>query len=167
MSHPLGRQVLSRLKIGGLAVVVAFAFLPAQLTAQAQEGGGDPSAVNFYVYFPDDLRLTSSMNGTVAARSGQAGPTRTPYRGRAVLGIESRRGSDTVRDPAATLKLRGVAQDTKTLRLRWSARQLRAVRRAARAAGRRSVLLNVELRGEPDGPAPETHRRFAFRIRLR
>jgi hypothetical protein len=129
--------------------------------ARADEGG-DPSFVNFYVDFPGLHRLKREMTGEISARNGLVGPVTTPYRGTAVLGVDA--GARQVLDPAARLRLRGEAGASKKLRLRWSRRQLAAVRRSARRAHRRSVLLVVTVRGRPDGQDRDSKRSRAFRL---
>lgn len=154
-----------RLVLTGCATAAAFALAVAGGQAQAPEGG-DPTAVDLRVSFPSGLKLARTMAGTVSAASEADGPKSTPYRGEARLGIDRSEPLLSLRSTVAKIRVRGTAGEPRRFVVRFSASQLAAVRKAARRAKRRSVVLNVVLRGRPAGQERLSKANAFFRVRV-
>lgn len=148
---------------GCLSVALGGGLLAAQAVAEVGDGG-DRNAVNLRVSVPSGAKLTSSVPLRVSAFSESAGPVRTPFAGTVTFAASS---ADVTRKPIMTKLISGIAAEQRTMRVRLSASDRTRLRRAAREAGRRSVVVSIKAIGQaPDRAEPSSTRgRYALRVR--
>ena len=129
---------------------------------------GDPRIVFVRVDFPSKLALGPSLKGTITAASELNGPEVTYYYGHARFGVGTSRPGFALRRTVVKTRIAGTAGERGPFEVRLGQRRLASIRRAARRAGRRTVLLHLVLRAE----LPDPERRAAklnvfFRVRVR
>ena len=139
-------------------------------TAGADVGdGGDPTAVNLRVSLPSHAKLSPTITANVRSFSEANGPQPSAFSGTARFGVDRSGPGLVLRGTVAKVSVRGSTSSAGTGRLKitLTSAQRAAIRKAAERAHRRSMVLNVVLRGHTPGRSDTSKTNAHLRISVR